>query len=812
MLQTQATVSAGELILDPQTLRATLADLAQRNDSYNFLYAALPYLRNCPDDADVRLLAVGQFARLGLFGPASGLFDELPDSLAGRADLVQARETFNSQPTGQIEWAAFAARFNENLRTCRARGFVNDEQADQLADGVAGLDLYRCNDGNFQLSRHRNGAPREWLPAFANWSASVKNAALRPSQPNTLCPPLALEGVAFGQALAELYDGTRKMLVSYTPRIHLFEPNLAQFAVWLHVAAEAELLADERVLVWLGEGGPDAFVEYHQHHPGIIAPQNAYRQLGWGPGGEPVAQPALQRVNANMELRARQALIDIRNELQGRASAGDYADRFTHRRTRPLRILGVTSRFTTFLQYSMRDIQQAAHDAGHEFEIIMEPDDHTPIAAQPELLARVADLRPDLILIIDHNRREFGPLYEYSIPFCNWIQDDLPNLFGPGRGANLHPFDIVVGTIGSLRADASGYSRDQWCSVPTPVSTRVFSNEPVPEGELRPYRCDVSFVTNLSITPEQFLAQMLEQAPTPDMRRVLQALHDTFAARIARGDIPGTLVQIVAQTQALGRDLGYELTLDQADNIRRAFTDRIINIYFRQLVLEWAADMDLDLRIYGRGWEDHPRLRRYARGVAAHGQELRCIYQASRINLQAISTGAVHQRLMEGLFSGGFMAIRRTPIDECAPLVESIQRYAIERGIDNEHELWETRDKQLARDLRALNDRLYAPAQLYPGFVNDLYIARERGFRNEAKALLPHYEDVAFGSRTDFERLVSRFLNDPTARNAITADHRAAVVDLFSYDTVLERVLNFAERRFASLAAAEQPANTVATV
>ncbi|RMF83235.1 MAG: hypothetical protein D6744_05050, partial [Planctomycetota bacterium] len=786
------------LDLDPHAFRRQLAALAQRNDSYNFLYAALPYLRQFGDDHEVRLMAVGQLARLGLFGPATELFDDLPAELADRSEIAQARRTMASQPTGHVPWRQFAERFTENVGICLRRGFLNETDARRLEQSIAGLELYRCNDGNFELSRRDAGKPREWLPGLANWAASTRNAELRPSQPNTLCPPLAVDGVAFGHALAELYDGTRKMLVTYSPRIHVLEPNLAQFAVWLHVAATPEMLADERVLVWLGHAGPEEFIEYHRRNPQIVGPQGAYRQIGWGPGAEPVAQPAIDRLAAEARERTQQALAQVRSSVRSR-DAAYYAERFANRKHRPLRILGVTSRFTTFLQYSMRDIQHAARSAGHRFEIVMEPDDHTPIAAHPQILQRVADLQPDLILIIDHNRREFGELYEYAVPLCNWIQDDLPNLFGPGRGADLHPFDIVVGTIGSLRADASGYPRDQWRSVPTPVSSRVFSSEPIDAEELRKYRCDVSFVTNLSIPPERFLEQTLGQTDSLEMRRLVEALYETLPPRIARGDVPGSVAQVIRQTQQLATDLGFEMTDAQADHVRQAFTDRLINIFFRQQVLEWAADLGLDLHIYGRGWEEHPRLKRFARGVAAHGRELKCIYQASRINIQAISTGAVHQRLMEALFSGGFVAIRRTPIDSCSRLVEAVARRVAELDIRDEAELWNASDATLRRHVRELNDRLYAPARLYPGFVHDLHIARERGFRNEAGALLPHYEQVAFGTRAEFEHLVKRFLDDADERERITGDHRAAVVDLFSYDAVLERVLQFAAERFSRL-------------
>src|ERR1700721_3171710 len=70
---------------------------------------------------------------------------------------------------------------------------------------------------------------------------------------------------------------------------------------------------------------------------------------------------------------------------------------------RPLRVLGVTSRFTTVLQYSMDELGAAVRAAGHEFILSKEPDDQT---AEDSSLRLIAEHKPDLLVLISRMRYE----------------------------------------------------------------------------------------------------------------------------------------------------------------------------------------------------------------------------------------------------------------------------------------------------------------------------------------------------------------------------------------------------------------------
>ncbi len=782
-------------------IRAFLLDAVRRESPYDFLHNAIPYLERATDDEQIRLLTARQFLAIGLTRCAREIVAQAPAG-PDRDELAAIIDRIPERPDERAPLGVDSPWFSDNLSAAANRFPRFADLADTILSTTRNLDVFITADGaaNPLISRRVGAGPRRWLPSILNWRYAGENANVLPAPGTLFVTAYALEGLGCGRLLDRLYRATNRMFLSFGPRLHICEPNLAQLGVWLSLADRRPLLEDERCMLWIGPKAALDYTTWRESHDDELEPQFVIRQPGWGPAQMTLMEQPL-KIAMRRRAERRAALLAALRAHYPSDAAGAIAKRFAQRDRTPLKIIGITSRFTTFLQYSMRDIAETAQAAGHEFTTLIEPHDYTAALPGETILERILAHQPDLIVMLDHNRAEFKDLYTFDAPFCNWIQDDLPNLFGPGRGAGVTPFDLVFGAIGTLRARQSGYPEDQIRVAPVPVNARRFHAGPLSESDRARYGCEVSFVSNHSIAPERFLDEVYAGAEAP-VRRLIGALDDDLSARIARDDTPAVPLRTNALIQQIAAELGMRIDSLQADQLRRGVIDKLITLRFRQQALEALSRLGVDLRLYGNGWENHPRLAKYARGPAAHGDELRRIYQATRVNLQLMPTGAIHQRLIEGLFSGGFFLIRRTAADLCGDLCREIDAICAAHSIADDAALRKhaERDPALRAKLDALTARLFAPGDLYDGFVADFALANARGFPLDAAGLLPRYHDVAFGNEAELGARLQRFLNDASARREIATVQREAVLPHFSYDAALERLFDFAAEHFGRLA------------
>lgn len=784
--------------------------LSQEASSLASAYATLsglagPAAAQPRDEAILRQL-VPCYVRIGLKCAANEALDAL--SAAGSEDdwLAALRREAASLPNEveALDQSHITERFEANLAVLIARFDRLRPHERSIVEAARRVTLHRACDGNVHASRRVGEGPRRWLRPLADWRGLAQRAALLPPAGSHFCAPLVLDGLGLGEVLDLVFAGTQKMFLTFRPRVHAVEMQPAMVAAWLMSADRRDLLRDERFHLWLG---PDAAAElgrYYETNVDLAEPRQVIR-IGRREGATgPSVEEVIARISDAREREAEAMRTRIRERAAARGGRRHCAERFRLRGGGALRVLGITSRFTTFLQHSMRDIGDALGDLGHAFELIIERDDHTHGMTPVQFLRSVERFDPDLILVIDHNRYEYGATLDLPILFCDWIQDELPHLFNPGSGAQTRPDDLIVGTISGRSARAAGYPVEQVRYLPVPVNPRVYSAEPIGEVTRRRYACEMSFVSNLSITADAFLEQVRAAHRAPELIETLHALREELEPRIAAGGVPATTVQTEGLIQQVALRLGYAISDATVTRIRREFGDRLINICYRHQPLVWAAEMGVDLHLYGRGWETHPTLARFARGVAANGDELRAIFQASRVNLQLYPLAGIHQRLLEGLCSGGFFLIRGTPADDVADDYVRLARLAVERDLRTEAALAACDDPEV----RALTSRIAEfcthPRPLYDGFAEQLHDFVSWAWKLDMSSALPRYRDVRFATQNEFRELVSRFLSADSAAKAIASEQRAFVLEHMTYRAAVSQLLDFAAERAEKLAAASE--------
>jgi len=203
-------------------------------------------------------------------------------------------------------------------------------------------------------------------------------------------------------------------------------------------------------------------------------------------------------VESGTEARAK-GLIEEAKEFYAGKDAGYWAGRYEEAaegRGEKLRVLGITSRYTTVLQHSMAELQKAVGASGAEMRVAMEGDDQS---MENPCLEMIAEFKPDLIVQISRMRYEHEALPR-EVPFLCWDQDNLPCMRTERATGSLDGLTYVAG-----HGAVFGYTTLEWprenCLFCHPAgATHRYRAEPASErrGE---FACDVSYVSNASGTP-----------------------------------------------------------------------------------------------------------------------------------------------------------------------------------------------------------------------------------------------------------------------------------------------------------------------
>ena len=359
------------------------------------------------------------------------------------------------------------------------------------------------------------------------------------------------------------------------------------------------------------------------------------------------------------------------NRYYDSLSDKDWQRVFSARRERPLKILLTTSKFSTFVQYCTRDVAQGFEALGHQTRTIIEKA-YTERFSFLNFSRNLASFKPDMVFTINHLRREYdgGLLVHKSIPFVCWVQDELPTLYNQQAAKTIGKRDIVLGVRWHIRRlVAVGYPNENLSCIPYPTNEQFYHPMNLGKKDRGKHDCEVSYVSHVSFSPEKVFADLLAQ------------INDYSRTKDAKGvndykEILKIMFELVKERFYDEKDCynqsDYEPLLLEAEEqkgsrieddrlrayILKEFFYKIGSAFFRQLPLEWIAEEGYDLKLYGKGWENHPRLSKHAQGPAINGQELCKVYNSSQINLHLLHVSILHPRLIDGLASGGFFLVK----------------------------------------------------------------------------------------------------------------------------------------------------------
>jgi len=672
----------------------------------------------------------------------------------------------------------FDERFQTNLTALRGRDAALADRLAGLAPSVAyfiaaqGDNVYLGKPGAMGIEVIPDAMP---APAARNMLAGIFPAG-------HVTWSIAIGGLGYGWMWDRVWRLPCKVETApgHRPPIYLLTKDIERLWAVLHVLDWGTMLADPRFPIFTG---PDAAQQMQE----LLAGDPRWPQPRASVGIEPQIFPTeLNAFLATIADATNRRTEQLRLRLNSIYPSGEsWAGRLSRPR---LRVLGITSRYTTFLQHSMRDWLEALDRLGHETKLLMEPADHLLLG--PAGVAQgVLDFQPDLIVIIDHYRAEMGTIPE-SIPCVMYVQDRLPNIFSAQAGENQTRRDYCLGPGRLHLSEKYGYPAQRFLSCPVGINERRFEQRELTRAEIDRFGCDVSYVSHASRPAEQIVREYAAKSGSPHIARLCDHFHQRLESWYAAG---GIALSEIAMRQILDRcmsDVRVQLAEADIPPFLAFFNQSVNNAIFRHQTLNWLAGLGVNLHIWGRGWESHPMLGRFARGVADNQSDLAKIYRASKINIQVTPHGSVHQRLLDGLAAGGFFLLRWHPGDAVGRLYREMLGWCRENSVTSDSQLHALAEDRIRWLIARINQLEGSTPQTRAFSVFDVMNGHaDSDFMTSADSIWEEYEGVAFNDRTELAARVQRFLVDDALREQIAGSMRRAVIERCSYLGINRRLL-----------------------
>ncbi|MDB5319207.1 MAG: hypothetical protein JWN40_838 [Phycisphaerales bacterium] len=688
----------------------------------------------------------------------------------------------------ELQWQRLSLLRGQMEANCNALESRDPALADQLRSFEPETEFVLALRGTQVIIARLEGTAARVRPCLLSAEAAQQTIA-------RLCPSgactesLLIAGVDQGWLWDQAYTlpSAVPALPGHRPPLYFLVRDIEELWLALHLHDWRLMLADPRVRLSVGEDAVAQFERGLRASPQIPVPRVALSigpQL-WAPGTDLASVVAASRMPLEVEL---QNLMARYGELYAWATPGAIAEKI--RSGQKLRVLGITSRYTTFLQYSMRDWLSAMGRLGHETKLVIEGDAHESHTTLCFARACVEFL-PDVVVMVDHYRGEFGTLPR-QIPCVMWVQDKLPNIFSPAAGAAQGPMDYCLGFGRLYLSQNYGYPARRHMEATVGVDETRFAPRPYDDAGYERFACDVSYVSHSSVPAEAILAKHVERAQSNDAKRMLAQVFERLRAVYDAGGVVTHRLHFERLLDATLKDLGAAMTPEQRDGVLDLFSHQINNAFFRHQSLHWLADMGVDLHLYGKGWESHPRFKRFAKGVANNERQLTTIFQTSRINLQVTPHGAIHQRLFEGLASGGFFLIRHAPGELVEGIYKPIWDWCQQQQISTDEELLARATPPVQAGLAELKQLLgFGAFEFGSQFMDVMKLSADTGFTRSAASIWPEYGEVAFDSKLRLQQKVTQYLADDQGRRRIAESMRTQVLERFTYLSTSRRLLDF---------------------
>lgn len=748
--------------------------------------------------------------RVGLGGIAVRLLQSAGGPLRDQPEIILLAQQLSRLPSGEIPQATLKARLTHNWQRLRTVQPHLEPFAQQFQNALQQFACFASRGGNFHVLRNEHGRKLDMVFPFIDQHSHAQSMSIPEPTLNMAIRMIGVPSVALFKRLLEL-----RTPEGYMPPIDVIEPDVDVLGVWLGLIDDPEVFESERVAIFTGS---DALAEYRRfliERPCRAVPTailtNA--RANWQP---PVLDGRVsQELVAMREQRNSALAAKVKNRFAGR-DAKWWRNRYAEAAAggRPLRVLGFTTRYSTVIRYALSDLGRAFARRGCQFKLVMHPDSHSNSV---DLHGALAQDDFDLIVVINHLRCEYAGVIPAHAPYVCWMQDHMDQFCSRDAAETVNELDLIISHAPHVMADLYGYPIDRFLASNNLTDPDTYSNAPLPEDELAPHRCDVSFVSHGAGTPEQLIDEISHTAPLAFKRYLQRFLELVQASLKDSGWITSQgLLPLLLQAEA---ESGHP-RLDP--HIRRAHVfPQLMRLYdriFRHQALEWTArwakSCNRSFRIYGRGWERHPTLNSFAAGEIEAGRPLRAVFQASAVSLQLNGYASLHQRMLDSLAAGGFVLARYNPADFIRQPYAYVQSVIQNRKLKSLNELLELAEvdahvRSAIDDIERLSGAVLAPSgdprrEAFNRVQREanpvLSVVSDEGLFNmlARMELIPArtagdidgFEKIVFRNEAELHAMLDHYVDDPEARFVVASAMRDSVIKHDTYDTLVEKILS----------------------
>ena len=790
--------------------RIGIGDLARLAGSPGTAWQALRVLSHLrerhPSDNALRLVEASAWVTLGYRTPARETLDEVPRE-SREANFDALRIAADRLPSDLIDISITRSAAEGAIASLEARGTVSASHARTLRTLCESSTLHRSSRGGPggapTISRLPGAVPARWGPLVDVSGQTLEAIRSHPSFRGQWVGPLALLCPPPTNLLVAMHAETASLPDTYSPRIDVVFESANDLARCLPDPALLRIWSDPRVSVIVGDEGLCEWACALGNGALARVPAGFFDAGGGGQAFRTRAIAALRDASSRAGERAGRAVKGLRSaEPTERASVGGSMRGPGASGDDGLRVMVVSSRFSTYVKHAAEDVCEALKARGATAYLMLEPTCHDLYSAEDRL--RIAhDFAPDFIVIINHFRANFSAELPESIPVVTLIQDSMPQTLSPDQTGSPGRYDIVAGHV---TKNVEEWIGDEGRLIPSPVtaSAAKFARaRTAPRGERA---CDIAFITNHSQPPEAMLDQFLSAARDAEAHSRLRRLSEAcaHAASSAHSERP-RLALWRAVAEVFGD--GYEPGGAAHERVLRLVALPLADRYIRHETIRWAAriarDRGLTLGLFGHGWESHPEFGTYARGHVEH-RELPGLYASCLCSVHASINWLFHQRIMECALAGGLTLCRWTMDDmnneRLGALCEAIRGGARFEG---------------EAEGRAT---VYCPRGVHPSVDSALSIEREAGQgdasmcwawtehlpellrqhnrqqRLRPSELLGDPLQTCFWDEASFERTLLTIASDDALRERRAARVREVVEARFTTERLVDQVIGAVRR------------------